>query len=158
MVLRIGDLHASLVLVNANDVRGDQGRFHAEEPHLDADVLEPVALVDEEVVDLADLLAVGVVDLVIGEAFLDRRTVRIAKNVGLGDIDDIKRVVEEVGSPLNVLLLPNGPTVGELAEVGVRRVSTGGSLAFAAYGALAAGARAMRIGFVRGAVTGGGDA
>jgi 2-methylisocitrate lyase-like PEP mutase family enzyme len=38
--------------------------------------------------------------------------------------------------PVNVLALPNGPSVSELAFVGVRRVSTGGALARAAYGAL----------------------
>ena len=63
---------------------------------------------------------------------------------GLVELADIKRVIEAVGAPLNVLLLPDGPTVGELANAGVRRVSTGGSLAFAAYGALAAGARELR--------------
>jgi 2-methylisocitrate lyase-like PEP mutase family enzyme len=62
---------------------------------------------------------------------------------GLSSVDDIARVVTEVGVPVNVLALPNGPTVGELAAVGVRRVSTGGSLAWAAYGALVAGAREL---------------
>ena len=62
---------------------------------------------------------------------------------GLTELADIQRVVEEVGVPLNVLLMADGPTVGELADVGVRRVSTGGSLAFAAYGALSAGAREL---------------
>jgi len=45
--------------------------------------------------------------------------------------------------PVNVLALPNGPTVAELASVGVRRVSTGGSLARSAYGALLAGAQEL---------------
>ena len=57
---------------------------------------------------------------------------------GLTDVSDIKRVVEEVASPLNVLDLPSGPSISELAEIGVRRVSTGGSLAVASYSALAA--------------------
>nr|MBA2333221.1 isocitrate lyase/phosphoenolpyruvate mutase family protein [Actinomycetota bacterium] len=38
--------------------------------------------------------------------------------------------------PVNVLVLPGGPTVAELASVGVRRISTGSLLAGAAYGAL----------------------
>jgi 2-methylisocitrate lyase-like PEP mutase family enzyme len=59
------------------------------------------------------------------------------------DLDDIARVVTEVQVPVNVLALPHGPTVAALAEVGVRRVSTGGALAFAAYGALAAAAREL---------------
>lgn len=59
---------------------------------------------------------------------------------GLVDLDDIAQVVSAVEAPINVLLTPRGPTVDQLGEVGVRRVSTGGALAFAAYGALAAGA------------------
>lgn len=64
---------------------------------------------------------------------------------GLTDPAAISRVVEEVAAPVNVLLLRHGPTVAELAALGVRRLSTGGSLAFAAYGALAAGARELLI-------------
>jgi 2-methylisocitrate lyase-like PEP mutase family enzyme len=55
---------------------------------------------------------------------------------GLSRIDDIARVVRELGVPVNVLALRGGPAVRELAAAGVRRVSTGGSLAWAAYGAL----------------------
>jgi 2-methylisocitrate lyase-like PEP mutase family enzyme len=55
---------------------------------------------------------------------------------GLRDVDRIAEVVRAVGLPVNVLALPQGPTVSELAAVGVRRVSTGGALAGAAYGAL----------------------
>ncbi len=63
---------------------------------------------------------------------------------GLVDLDRIARVVSEVGIPVNVLALPGGPAIGELASVGVRRVSTGSLLASAAYGALVAGARELR--------------
>ena len=45
---------------------------------------------------------------------------------------------------MNVLALRNGPTVPQLAGVGVRRVSTGGSLAWAAYGALVDAAAELR--------------
>ena len=62
---------------------------------------------------------------------------------GLRDIDQIAAVVEAVGAPVNVLALPGGPTIGELAAVGVRRVSTGSLLASAAYGTLQAGAREL---------------
>lgn len=62
---------------------------------------------------------------------------------GLVDVTEIARVVEEVGAPVNVLARPNGPSVPELAAVGLRRVSTGGALAFAAYGALASAAREL---------------
>jgi 2-methylisocitrate lyase-like PEP mutase family enzyme len=62
---------------------------------------------------------------------------------GLRELDQIAAVVEAVGVPVNVLALRDGPTVAELAAVGVRRVSTGGSLAAAAYGALLEGAREL---------------
>jgi len=62
---------------------------------------------------------------------------------GLSDLDEIAAVVQAVGVPLNVLAIPHGPTVSELASVGVRRVSTGGALARSAYGALLAGAREL---------------
>ncbi|MGI8479280.1 MAG: isocitrate lyase/phosphoenolpyruvate mutase family protein, partial [Gaiellaceae bacterium] len=62
---------------------------------------------------------------------------------GLTDLDQIAAVVEAVGVPVNVLALPNGPTIAELASVGVRRVSTGSLLAGAAYGALMTGAREL---------------
>jgi 2-methylisocitrate lyase-like PEP mutase family enzyme len=63
---------------------------------------------------------------------------------GLTDLADIGRVVAETGAPVNVLALRNGPTVGELAGAGVRRVSTGGGLAWAAYGALVRAAEELR--------------
>jgi 2-methylisocitrate lyase-like PEP mutase family enzyme len=44
---------------------------------------------------------------------------------GLMDVDVIARVVGEVGVPVNVLLLPGGPTVAQLAAAGVRRISLG---------------------------------
>jgi 2-methylisocitrate lyase-like PEP mutase family enzyme len=55
---------------------------------------------------------------------------------GLVELDQIGRVVTEVGLPVNVLALPGAPPVRELAAIGVRRVSTGGALAWVAYGAL----------------------
>jgi 2-methylisocitrate lyase-like PEP mutase family enzyme len=59
---------------------------------------------------------------------------------GLADLDQIATVVRAVGVPVNVLALRHGPRVPELAAVGVRRVSTGGLTAFAAYGVLKAAA------------------
>src|SRR2546428_11594220 len=55
---------------------------------------------------------------------------------GLVDLKAIARIVEEVKAPVNVLLRPNGPSVAQLARVGVRRLSTGGALAFAPGGGL----------------------
>lgn len=45
-------------------------------------------------------------------------------------------MADAVGAPMNVLALPNGPTLSELASAGVRRVSTGSALAACAYQAL----------------------
>jgi 2-methylisocitrate lyase-like PEP mutase family enzyme len=61
----------------------------------------------------------------------------------LTDLGRIARIVEEVRVPVNVLAVPAGPSVPELASVGVRRVSTGSLLASGAYGALVAGAREL---------------
>src|SRR5207342_26305 len=62
---------------------------------------------------------------------------------GLTDPDQIAAVVEAVEAPVNVLALPAAPSVPELAELGVRRVSTGSLLARTAYGAMLAGAREL---------------
>ncbi len=59
---------------------------------------------------------------------------------GLAEPADIGRLVQEVGAPVNVLAVPNGPSINTLADLGVRRVSVGGSLARAAYSALLDGA------------------
>jgi len=61
----------------------------------------------------------------------------------LADIGDIERVATETAGPVNVLARVDGPGVSELADIGVRRVSTGGALAFAAYGAMTAAAREL---------------
>ncbi len=55
---------------------------------------------------------------------------------GLVDLDQIAAVVRAVERPINVLKLPAVPDVAALASVGVRRVSTGGGLARAAYSAM----------------------
>ena len=59
---------------------------------------------------------------------------------GLARIDDVARLVEAVApKPVNVLLWP-GLSIQALRSVGVRRVSTGGSLAGTAYRAAEAAA------------------
>jgi 2-methylisocitrate lyase-like PEP mutase family enzyme len=63
---------------------------------------------------------------------------------GPTDRDDIRQLVEAVDRPVNVLALPGGPTIPELASVGVRRVSVGGAFAFAALGAVVDAARELR--------------
>jgi 2-methylisocitrate lyase-like PEP mutase family enzyme len=59
------------------------------------------------------------------------------------DRGQIERLVDAVDAPVNVLAMRAGPSVPELAALGVRRVSTGGGLARAAYGALIAAAREL---------------
>lgn len=56
---------------------------------------------------------------------------------GLTESSDISRVVAEVGGAVNVLAFPAGPSVAELEALGVRRISTGGALTWAAYQGLA---------------------
>lgn len=55
---------------------------------------------------------------------------------GLTALDDVARVVASVDRPVNVLALPTGPPVAQLASVGVARVSVGSAFANAALGAL----------------------
>ncbi|HET6847339.1 MAG TPA: isocitrate lyase/phosphoenolpyruvate mutase family protein [Gaiellales bacterium] len=55
----------------------------------------------------------------------------------------IRSVVEAVGCPVNVLMLPGVPPVVELGALGVRRVSTGSILASRAYAAGLAAARSL---------------
>ncbi|WP_240746714.1 isocitrate lyase/PEP mutase family protein [Cryptosporangium phraense] len=52
---------------------------------------------------------------------------------GLTDLDVIATLVADAPIPVNVMAGPGAPSVGELAKAGVRRVSLGASVAFAAY-------------------------
>ena len=56
-----------------------------------------------------------------------------------------RSVVTSVDRPVNVLLLPGGPSVGELAAAGVARVSVGGTLAWVSWGAVAAAAAGAAV-------------
>jgi 2-methylisocitrate lyase-like PEP mutase family enzyme len=63
---------------------------------------------------------------------------------GLSTAHDIRQVVESVDRPVNVLARGGVPSVGELASLGVARVSVGGAFAFAALGALREAADELR--------------
>ncbi len=63
---------------------------------------------------------------------------------GLRSLADIRAVVAAVTRPVNVLALPDAPSVAELAGAGVARISTGGAFAFAALGAVVEAARELR--------------
>jgi 2-methylisocitrate lyase-like PEP mutase family enzyme len=62
---------------------------------------------------------------------------------GLSQLDDIRQVVASVDLPLNVLAGPNTPTVAELADAGVKRISVGGTFCYVGIGAVAAAAREL---------------
>jgi 2-methylisocitrate lyase-like PEP mutase family enzyme len=51
------------------------------------------------------------------------------------DPGELRQLIAAVDRPVSVLVVPGAPTVGELAELGVSRVSVGGAIAVAAYGA-----------------------
>jgi 2-methylisocitrate lyase-like PEP mutase family enzyme len=63
---------------------------------------------------------------------------------GLTRAADIREVITSVDRPVNVLVLPGGPSVPELAAAGVSRVSVGGSFAFGMLAALAEAADELR--------------
>jgi 2-methylisocitrate lyase-like PEP mutase family enzyme len=62
---------------------------------------------------------------------------------GLFTLDDVRAVVSSVDRPVNVLLIPGGPSVPELAAAGAARVSVGGTLAWVAWGAVAQAAQEL---------------
>lgn len=62
---------------------------------------------------------------------------------GLTDLEEISTLCKEVDRPVNVLLLPGGPTPAELGEAGVARISVGGTFAWAAYSGLVESARQL---------------
>jgi 2-methylisocitrate lyase-like PEP mutase family enzyme len=63
---------------------------------------------------------------------------------GLADLGEITSLVRSVDRPVNAILRPGGPTVGQLAEAGVARISVGGSLHYVAVAAVAAAAQELR--------------
>jgi 2-methylisocitrate lyase-like PEP mutase family enzyme len=62
---------------------------------------------------------------------------------GMADLSEIAALVSAVDLPVNVLLVPRGPAVSELAGVGVARISVGGSFQNVALGALARAGRQL---------------
>ena len=61
----------------------------------------------------------------------------------LSDPADIRRVVDAVEQPVNVLAVPTAPPVAELAAMGVARISVGGAFSRVMYGALATAAKEL---------------
>ena len=63
---------------------------------------------------------------------------------GIRSAEDVRSIVAEIERPLNVLILPGGPTVRELFAAGATRVSTGSALAAVAQDALIEAARELQ--------------
>jgi 2-methylisocitrate lyase-like PEP mutase family enzyme len=63
---------------------------------------------------------------------------------GVRDLEEIRTLVSSVDRPVNVIGTMGGPSVAELASVGVRRISTGGGLAWAAMAGLVDAATELR--------------
>lgn len=95
----------------------------------------------------ADNLARGVDDLddaIVRLQAYDAAGAHVLYAPFLQRIEDVRTVVASVTKPVNVLMRPNGPTVAELADAGVARITVGGSFAFAALGALIEAAQELR--------------
>lgn len=63
---------------------------------------------------------------------------------GLTSPEQIAAVVQALNRPVNVLARPAAPTVSELAELGVSRISVGGAFAFAAIAAVVRAGEELR--------------
>ena len=122
--------------------------------------VEPIELATRRVAEaVAAARRVGMVvtaraeNLIRGVADLDDTTARLAAYAnagadvvyapGLVDLEQIRRVVTATPKPLNVLMLPGGPGVSDLAACGVRRISLGSVLSSIAYGAFAQAAQRL---------------
>jgi len=63
---------------------------------------------------------------------------------GLRKAADIQAVVGSVDKPVNVLVVGGSPPIAELAEIGVARISVGGSFTWVAYAAVLGAATELR--------------
>jgi 2-methylisocitrate lyase-like PEP mutase family enzyme len=57
---------------------------------------------------------------------------------GLRTVEQVRAVVSSLDAPVNVLVSGGSPSVAELADAGVARISIGGTLMYAAYSAVVA--------------------
>lgn len=60
---------------------------------------------------------------------------------GVTDLPTVRELAKGIDAPLNILVGPGAPSVADLADAGVARISTGSSIAAAAYGLLDQAAR-----------------
>jgi 2-methylisocitrate lyase-like PEP mutase family enzyme len=126
----------------------------------DADVIYPVEVAAERIAAAAAAAHDGLVltaraeNYLHGNPDLDNTIARLQAYQeagadvlyapGLGSIDDIRRLVESVDRPVNVIARPGAPAVSELAGAGVARISVGGGFAYTALGALVEAANELR--------------
>ncbi len=61
----------------------------------------------------------------------------------LMELGEIRSLVESVDRPVNVIIMPGGPSISELFEAGASRISIGNALNVAAYAALIESAREL---------------
>ncbi len=55
---------------------------------------------------------------------------------GLRTVEDVRTLTSSLDRPINVLIMPGGPSVPELFEAGAARISTGSAIAMAAQAAI----------------------
>jgi 2-methylisocitrate lyase-like PEP mutase family enzyme len=60
------------------------------------------------------------------------------------DPGELRQLLDAVDRPVSVLVTADAPTVGELAALGVSRISVGGAFAVAAYGAVVRAAKELK--------------
>ncbi len=123
-------------------------------------VIEPMMLAIDRVAEaVAAARRVGMVitaraeNLIRGNYDLDDTLARLAAYAaagadvvyapGVATADQVARVVALGTTPVNVLLLPGGPDIAQLTQLGARRISLGSLLSGAAYGAFANAAQQL---------------
>lgn len=65
---------------------------------------------------------------------------------GVSGPSEIASIISSVDHPVNVVLLPHGPTVAELTSLEVKQISIGGTFAYAAIGSLVEAGRELLAG------------
>jgi 2-methylisocitrate lyase-like PEP mutase family enzyme len=63
---------------------------------------------------------------------------------GVVDPAELRQLLAAVDVPVSVLITPKAPAIGELAELGVSRISVGGAITVAAYGFAVEAVRELR--------------
>lgn len=138
-------LAAGAVGVNIEDSRSDDGSLFTPQQQADRLRAARTAAVDAGVPELVINARTDVFLRQVGEpagrldAVLERAAAYAKAGAdvlfvpGLVDLDVLKRLVDASPLPINVMAVPGGPTVTDLREIGVRRVTVGTAISQAAY-------------------------